>query len=102
MSLEEARQLGLCLYGYYRDGTIGYKKLFKKPKEYVISEGFSKYLIKRKFRYKFNSDLLHEDILKNMDFNEKLRWKFEQVVEKGEMMVKYEDSLSPEELKARK
>lgn len=24
MSLEEARKLGECLYGYYRDGTIGY------------------------------------------------------------------------------
>lgn len=37
MNLEEARRLAECLYGYYRDGTIGYKKLFKKEIGYFIS-----------------------------------------------------------------
>lgn len=66
MSLEEARRLAECLYGYYRDGTKGYNKVFNKEVNYIISEGFSKYLIKRKLKYKFNGDLHYKHILQSM------------------------------------
>lgn len=36
-----------------------------------------------------------------MSFDEKVKWKYEQVVTKGNLMKKYEDTLSPEELQAR-
>lgn len=57
LSLEEARKLAECLYGYHRDGTKGFNKLFGRDIPYLISEETSKYLIKRKLKYKFNADL---------------------------------------------
>lgn len=57
MGLEEVRRLAECLYGYYRDGTTGFRKLFGREIEYFISPAVSKWLIKRKLKYKFNADL---------------------------------------------
>lgn len=37
-----------------------------------------------------------------MTFDEKVRWKYEQVVVKGELMRPFEETLSPEELAARR
>lgn len=69
MNLTEARRLAECLYGYYRDGTEGYNKVLKKNIQYCLSEGFSKYLIKRKLKYKFNADLEHGHILQDKSFD---------------------------------
>lgn len=37
LSLRELRKLSLLLFGYYRDGTIGYQKLFNKKISYLIT-----------------------------------------------------------------
>lgn len=94
MTLEEARKLAECLYGYHRDGTYGYKKLFKKDIQYVISQGFSKYLIKRKLKYKFNADLENRQILSKMTFDQKIKWKYTQVIIHGKLLKNYEDTLT--------
>ena len=90
------------MYGYHRDGTIGYRKLFGKDIKYVISEGFSKYLIKRKLKYKFNADLENREILQNMTLDEKIKWKYEQVIVHGKLLKNYEDTLTAEELRIRR
>lgn len=69
MSLDDARKLAECLYGYHRDGTKGYNKILNKNIDHVITPGFSKYLIKRKLRYKFNADLHNKKFLEGKAFD---------------------------------
>ena len=57
--------------------------------------------MKRKLKYKFNSDLFNTHRLKTMTFNEKIKWKYDKIMEDGELMPKYEDTLTSEELQAR-
>ena len=68
----------------------------------MISEGFSKYLIKRKLKYKFNADLENREILQNMTLDEKIKWKYEQVIVRGKLLKNYEDTLTAEELRIRR
>lgn len=77
------------MYGYHRDGTQGYNKIFKKDIDYIISESFSKYLIKRKLKYKFRSDLENWPTLKDKSFDEMIKWKYEQVMEHGKLLKSY-------------
>ena len=54
--------------------------------------------MKRKLKYKFNSDLFNIDKLNKMSFDEKIKWKYDKIMKDGELMPKYEDTLTPEEL----
>ncbi len=58
--------MSLLLFGYYRDGTIGYRKLFNKKIEYFLFEGFSRFLIKRDMQKKFKRDLFCNKITNPM------------------------------------
>jgi len=47
MSLTDLRRICLLLFGIYRDGTVGYRKLFNKKIEYFLFPGYSRFLIRR-------------------------------------------------------
>ena len=57
MSLRDLKKLCLLLFGFYRDGTVGYRKLFNKKLPFLISEGYSRYLIKRDLRKRFKRNM---------------------------------------------
>ena len=40
-------------------------------------------------------------MLKKMTLNEKIKWKYDKIMDEGELMPKYEETLTPEELEAR-
>ncbi len=58
MTLSELRKICLLLFGIYRDGTVGYRKLFNKKIPYLFTESYSKYLIKRYMYKRFRKDLI--------------------------------------------
>lgn len=53
MTLRELKKLCLVLFGFYRDGTVGYRKLFNKKLPFLFTEGYSKFLIKRDLNKRF-------------------------------------------------
>jgi hypothetical protein len=52
----------MLLFGIYRDGTIGYRKLSNQRIDHFFSEGLSKRLIKSQLKKRFERDLLNCEV----------------------------------------
>jgi len=57
MPLRDLKKLCLLLFGFYRDGTVGYRKVFNKKLSFFISEEYSRFLIKRDLKKRFERNL---------------------------------------------
>ncbi len=77
------------MFGIYRDGTVGYRKLFNKKIPHFFFEGYSRFLIKRYMEKKFKRDLLMKKYTDGMNsLEEMVRWKYEKVMS-GESRFEY-------------
>jgi hypothetical protein len=81
MSLRDLRKICLLLFGIYRDGTVGYRKLSKAKIPHLFAEGYSRFLIKRYMEKMFKRDLLLREKTDGMgSLDEIVRWKYEKIM----------------------
>ena len=89
MSLADLRKMALMFFGMYRDGTVGYRKLFSTKIQYFLFESYSKFLIKRDMKKRFRRNFILKKFTDEMEsLEEMVRWKYDKIM-KGEYRFEY-------------
>jgi hypothetical protein len=74
------KKLSELLFGHFEDGIMGYNKMMKKDKSYLLHPSFSKLLLIRNIKNEFREDLIQHQELKEMSWEDRIAWKYKKVL----------------------